>query len=141
VPSAALWLTNVVSQLLLILTMFAREAFNLALALTSAKSLLPYVLVAGFALKLSCSGETYEVRPEERRRDLISAGVATIYMFSAIFFAPGTVLYVIAQRERRAQLFTLPEWIIFAIIIVAAIWHLRAAVRSDYDLNASGRTG
>jgi arginine:ornithine antiporter/lysine permease len=134
VPSAALLLTNVIVQLLLILTMFAREAFNLSLALTSAKALIPYVLVAGFALKLSVSEETYEVRPEERLRDLIGAGLATLYtlfmlfagglkyiLFSAILFAPGTVLYVIARHERDAQLFTPLEWIIFAIIIVAAI--------------------
>jgi arginine:ornithine antiporter / lysine permease len=135
VPSAAVWLTNSVVQILLILTMFAREAFNLALALASAKTLIPYVLAAGFALKIAQSGETYAIRPEERRRDLIRSALATIYtlfmlyaggveylLLSAIFFAPGTILFILARREKNATLFTPVEWIIFLVVIAAAIF-------------------
>ena len=135
VPSACLWLTNIVVQLLLILTMFAREAFNLALALSSAKTLIPYVLAAGFALKLAHSGQTYEIRPEDRRGDLICAALATIYtvfmlfaggieyvLLSAIFFAPGTVLFILARREQRANLFTPVEWVLFLAVIAAAVY-------------------
>jgi arginine:ornithine antiporter/lysine permease len=135
VPSVSLWTTATVVQLLLILTMFAREAFNLALALTSAKTLIPYVLAAGFALKLAHRGETYETRPQDRRGDLICAALATIYtifmlfagglkylLLSAIFFAPGTVLFIITQREQRARLFTPAEWVLFLVVVAAAIY-------------------
>ena len=135
VPSAAVWLTTSVVQLLLILTIFAREAFNLALALTSAKTLIPYVLAAGFALKLARSGETYNVRPQDRRGDLIKAALATVYtvfmlfagglkyvLLSAIFFLPGTLLFVLARREQRARVFTPVEWIIFLAIAAAAVF-------------------
>jgi arginine:ornithine antiporter / lysine permease len=135
VPSACLWLTNVIVQLLLILTMFAREAFNLALALTSAKTLIPYVLAAGFALKLAHSGQTYEFRPEDRRSDLICAALATVYtvfmlfaggikyvLLSAIFFAPGTVLFILARREQNARLFTPVEWVLFLAVVAAAAY-------------------
>ena len=57
-------------------------------------------------------GETYEVRPEERRRDLVLATLAVAYtlfmiyagglkfiLLSAILFGPGTILYYIARRE------------------------------------------
>jgi arginine:ornithine antiporter/lysine permease len=133
VPSACLWLTNIIVQLLLILTMFAREAFNLALALTSAKTLIPYVLAAGFALKLAHSGETYESRPADRRGDLICAALATVYtvfmlfagglkyvLLSAIFFAPGSILFILARREQHAKLFTPVEWILFLAVVAAA---------------------
>jgi arginine:ornithine antiporter / lysine permease len=135
VPSACLWLTNIIVQLLLILIMFAREAFNLALALTSAKTLIPYVLSAGFALKLAHSGQTYESRPQDRRGDLICAALATVYtvfmlfagglkyvLLSAIFFAPGSALFILARREQRATLFTSPEWILFLAVIAAAVY-------------------
>jgi len=135
VPSACLWLTNIIVQLLLILTMFAREAFNLALALTSAKTLIPYVLAAGFALKLAKTGETYDVRPNDRRSDLIFAALATVYtvfmlftgglkyvLLSAIFFAPGSALFILARREQHAKLFTPGEWILFLAVVAAAIY-------------------
>jgi arginine:ornithine antiporter/lysine permease len=134
VPSAALWLTACVVQGLLILTMFAREAFDLALALTSAKTLIPYFLAAAFAARLAWTGETYEMRPEERRSDLIRTALATVYtvfmliaggpkyvLLSAIFFAPGTILFVLARREQRAQVFSPAEWIIFLVVAAAAV--------------------
>jgi arginine:ornithine antiporter/lysine permease len=135
VPSACLWLTNITVQLLLILTMFAREAFNLALALTSAKTLIPYVLSAGFALKLAHSGQTYDMRPRDRRGDLICAALATVYtifmllagglkyvLLSAIFFAPGSLLFILARREQHAMLFTRAEWVLFLAVVAAAIY-------------------
>jgi arginine:ornithine antiporter/lysine permease len=115
--------------------MFAREAFNLALALTSAKTLIPYVLAAGFALKLSHSGQTYEIRPQDRRSDLVCAALATLYtvfmlfagglkyvLLSAIFFAPGSVLFILARREQHAKLFTQVEWALFLAVIAAAVY-------------------
>ena len=120
----ALWLTNILVQLFLILTLFAREAFDLALSLTSAKTLIPYVLVAAFALKLAWTGETYERSPRERRKDLIVGGLATLYtlfmlyagglkyvLLACILFAPGSILFIIARREQGQPLFTSAEWI------------------------------
>jgi arginine:ornithine antiporter / lysine permease len=105
VPSTALWLTNIIVQIFLIVTLFAQYAFDVALELTSAMTLIPYVLVAGYGLKLAQRGETYEKAPDERRSDLIYATIATVYtafmiyagglkfvLLSCILFAPGTLL-------------------------------------------------
>lgn len=134
VPSVALWLTNGLVQLFLILTLFAREAFNLALSLTSAKTLIPYVLVAAFALKLAWKGETYEGSDRERRKDLIVGGLATVYtlfmlyagglkyvLLACILFAPGSILFILARREQDQPLFTSTEWIIFLAVVAAAL--------------------
>ncbi len=43
VPVAALWLTNAVIQLFLLVTWFAEYAFTLALKMTSAMTLVPYL--------------------------------------------------------------------------------------------------
>ena len=139
VPSTALWLTNIIVQLFLIATLFAQYAFDIALELTSAMTLIPYVLVAGYGLKLAQRGETYEVRPEERRKDLIVAAIATVYtifmivagglkfvLLSCILFAPGTVLYFLARREQGLQVFTQLERLLFFAIVVGAVIGLYA---------------
>ena len=59
------------------------------------------------------------MRPQERRRDLIIAGIAAIYtmfmiyagglkfiLLSAVLYAPGTVLYFWARREQGKPVFT-----------------------------------
>jgi arginine:ornithine antiporter/lysine permease len=134
VPSVALWLTNILVQLFLIITLFAREAFDLTLALTSAKALIPYVLVAAFALKLAWSGETYDGTPRERRNDLIVAAIATIYtlfmlfagglkyvLLACILFAPGSILFIIARREQGKQMFAPVEWALLIAVIIGAV--------------------
>jgi arginine:ornithine antiporter / lysine permease len=134
VPSTALWLTNIVVQLFLIVTMFAQYAFDIALELTSAMTLIPYVLVAGYGLKLAQRGETYELRPEERSRQRTFAAIATIYtlfmivagglkfvLLSCILFAPGTLLYYLARREQNLQVFTPLERFLFFAVVAGAI--------------------
>jgi arginine:ornithine antiporter / lysine permease len=141
VPSTALWLTNIIVQLFLIVTLFAQYAFDIALELTSAMTLIPYVLVAGYGLKLTQRGETYEVAPEERSRDRFIAGIATIYtifiivagglkfvLLSCILFAPGTLLYYIAKREQGEQVFTPVERLLFFAVLAGAVIGLYALV-------------
>jgi arginine:ornithine antiporter/lysine permease len=134
VPSIALWLTNIVVQLFLIVTMFAEYAFDIALELTSAMTLIPYVLVAGYGLKLALRGETYQAAPNERRKDLIITAIATVYtifmivagglkfvLLSCILFAPGTLLYYLARREQNLQVFTALERLLFFAVVAGAV--------------------
>ncbi|MBB3769908.1 arginine:ornithine antiporter/lysine permease [Angulomicrobium tetraedrale] len=134
VPFAALWLTNSLIQLFLILTLFAEQAFLLALKLTSSMILLPYFLVAAYALKLALSGETYGREPKGRNVDLTRAGLATLYaagliyagglkflLLSLVIYAPGTVLFVIAQRERGHRVFAPAEALLFAVAAGGAV--------------------
>ncbi|MFC0396871.1 basic amino acid/polyamine antiporter [Paraburkholderia rhizosphaerae] len=135
VPANALWITNIVVQFLVASTYFSRDAFALMLNLTSSMSLIPYLFVAAYGWIVSSRGESYEVRPEERRRDLAIAAIAVIYtlfmivagglkfiLLSAILYAPGTVLYFIARRERKLKVFEgVRDWVIFIVAAVAAI--------------------
>lgn len=66
VPAAALWMTNAMMQLFLLVSHFAEYAFVLALKMTSAMILLPYLLIAAYALKLAHTGETYAAQPAQR---------------------------------------------------------------------------
>ncbi len=134
VPSAALWLSNIVVQLIVISTYWSSDAFSLMLNLTSAMSLIPYLLVAGFGVLLARKGETYDVRPQERNRDLIFAGIAVIYtifmivaggtkflLLSCVLYGPGTALYIWARREQGKPLFTPIEWAIFIAAMVGCV--------------------
>ena len=133
VPSAALWLTNSMVQVFLILTLFAQEAFNLALDMTSAKTLIPYVLVAAFAMKLAITRETYGPESRDRGRDLLWSTLATLYaifmlvagglkfvLLSCIIFAPGTLLFIVARREQGRQIFTTAEIALFVAVLLGA---------------------
>ncbi|SMG53918.1 basic amino acid/polyamine antiporter [Paraburkholderia susongensis] len=134
VPANALWLTNIVVQLLVISTYFSRDAFALMLNLTSAMSLIPYLFVAAYGFIISNRGESYDVRPEERRRDLIMASIAVIYtifmiwagglkfiLLSAVLYAPGTALYIWARREQSKSVFITSDWIIFIVTVIGAV--------------------
>jgi arginine:ornithine antiporter/lysine permease len=137
VPAAALWMTNIVVQLFVISTYWSRDAFDLMLSLTSAMSLIPYLLVAAYGLQLARRGVTYEVRPRDRTRDLIIAGGATAYtvfmllagglkflLLSALLYAPGTILYVWARREQGRRVFGVFDWVLLAIAVIAAVYGL-----------------
>jgi arginine:ornithine antiporter/lysine permease len=133
VPAAALWLTNCLIQLFLLVTYFAEYAFTLALKMTSSMTLIPYLFVAAYGLKLAWTGETYEAEPRRRAVDWARGALATVYaavmiyaggltflLLSALLYAPGTILFVVARREQKATVFTNVEVVAFGAIFVAA---------------------
>jgi len=93
VPSAALWLTNIIVQLFVVSTYFSRDAFSLMLNLTSSMTLIPYAFVAVYGFLVARRGETYDMRPKERPRDLVFAGIASIY----------TIFMIVAGGALRAS--------------------------------------
>ncbi|MGO4439485.1 basic amino acid/polyamine antiporter [Rhizobium sp. RAF56] len=133
VPSNALWLTNIVVQVFLILTLFAQYAFTLALELTSSMILVPYLLVAAYGFKLAWTGETYD-RDPAHRGEFTRAAIALLYtagliyaagakhlLLSAAIYGPGTVLYFMARREQNKMIFTPREMVIFAVAAIGAV--------------------
>ncbi|MCI1041147.1 hypothetical protein [Pseudomonas putida] len=99
-------------QFFLVLTFFTEYAFTLALELTSSLTLVPYLLVAAYALKLARARETYVLARGNRAKDMVIAVLATAYallmlyagglkylLLSAVIYAPGTLLSSIARRK------------------------------------------
>jgi arginine:ornithine antiporter/lysine permease len=97
-------------------------------------TLLPYLLVAGYGLKLAWTGETYATGERRRSVDWARAVIATLYaagmlyaggvtflLLSAVLYAPGTVLFVLARREQSGTVFTPLEWPVFGVMAAAAI--------------------
>lgn len=147
VPAAALWLTNGVIQFFVITTYWSQDAFSLMLSLTSVMSLVPFLLVGAYGVQMIRRGETYDVRPQERTRDLAFAGVATVYtafliyaagmkflLLSAILYGPGTVLYVWARREQGRKVFTTVELVIFVITMVLCVVGIYGLATGDIQI-------
>lgn len=133
-PVAAVVLTTLLIQVMLLVTMASENAFDLTLNMTSALTLIPFVLAAGYAFRLVITRETYDTHPEGRRRDLCIAVAATAYtifllyaaglrymLLSFVIYAPGTVLFVVARREQGRALFSARELVILAVSVVAAV--------------------
>lgn len=134
IPSAALLFTTVLIQVMLFVVLLSEDAFNFALDLTAALALFPYLLTAGYALKLAITGESYSERPAGRRRDLVIAALATTYtvfllvaagatfiLLSFILLAPATILFVMTRREQGRRLFSGREVVILVISVVGAV--------------------
>jgi arginine:ornithine antiporter/lysine permease len=134
VPLPALVMTTILVQLVLVVTYFSDDAFNFALDLTSALTLIPFLLAAGYAFKLAVTREGYATGERGLRRDLTIGALATVYtafllfaagvkfvLVSFIVYAPATVLFVMARREQGRQLFSTGELVILAVSIVGAL--------------------
>ena len=133
VPVGSLWLTNFVIQTFLLVTWFAEYAFTLALKMTSAMTLIPYFFVAAYGLKLAFLGETYHSGERARIVDWIRSAVATLYaasmiyagglkflLLSSVLYAPITLLFFLAKRERRQPIFRPLEAAMFGLLTIAA---------------------
>jgi arginine:ornithine antiporter/lysine permease len=139
VPASALWLSNCVIQGFVLITWFAESAFHVAAKMTSSMTLVPYLLVAAYGVKLAWTGEAYAAEPKGRTGDGLRAALATIYaagmlyaggakflLLSAMLYAPGTLLYYRARREQQLRLFNTGERLLFGALLVAAVVALAA---------------
>lgn len=133
-PVASVIMSTVLIQIMLFVTMASENAFDFSLNMTSALALFPFVLAAGYAFKLVVTKDSYAGQPEGRTKDLIVAGIATIYTFfllfaagpkymllSLVIYAPGSVLFVMARREQGRKLFSPAEIAILVVSVVGAL--------------------
>ncbi len=134
VPSNALWLSNGLIQLMLVITLFNDATYLNLLYLATSMILVPYFWSAAYAVLVSWRGETYENEPGARRKDLLIALVALLYaawllyaggvqylLLSALLYAPGALLFARARRECGQPVFTLLEKLIFAGVLIGAV--------------------
>ncbi|MEU2020804.1 basic amino acid/polyamine antiporter [Streptomyces sp. NPDC016469] len=133
VPVPALVMTTVLIQLVLVVTLLSDDAFNFALDLTSALTLIPFLLAAAFALKISLTPDPL-AQGRTTGRDLVVAVLATAYtafllyaaglrfvLLSFIVYAPATILFVMARREQGRRPFSPRELLICAVSVAGAV--------------------
>ncbi|ATN37328.1 arginine-ornithine antiporter (plasmid) [Rhizobium sp. ACO-34A] len=133
-PAGALWITNILVQIFLIVTFYANSTYLALFYIASAAILVPYVLSGAYALKLAISGEGY--RPgEQRGRDIFTGALATVYgawliyaaglnylLMCALLYAVGVPVYWWARHAKGEKAFSGIEALIgIGIVIAAAI--------------------
>lgn len=132
-PTGALLLSTLLVQVLLVVVLFSRNAFDVALELTSALVLIPFLLSALYALKISVTGDGFA--PGARRApSLVLTAAAVIYtaflliaagadyiLLALLILAPGTVLFIAARRRQGLRVFTPVEAVLFGVAAAGAI--------------------
>ena len=135
VPANAMWLTNGMVQVFLLVTLFSKASYLALISLSTAMILVPYLFSAGYGLRLAWRG-TDQASPVAERRggsDLPVAALATVYcvwllyaagfkylLLSALLYAPGAALYVWAKKQRAQRPFTAREFIILGGLLLLA---------------------
>ncbi len=133
-PVSSVIITTILIQIMLFVTMASENAFDLTLNMTSALTLIPFVLAAAYALKLAVTRETYDEEPQGRNRELVVGVLATVYtvfllfaagprymLLSLVIYAPGTILFAMARREQGRKVFSPTEAVIFAVSLIGGV--------------------
>jgi arginine:ornithine antiporter/lysine permease len=136
VPVPALAISTVLSQIVLVVTYFSEDAFNFALDMTSALTLIPFLLAALFAVKVAIGRGGADGAAPERGTpaETAIAVLATLYtafllfaagleflLISFIIYAPATILFAMARREQGRRLFSPGETVLLAVAVAGAV--------------------
>lgn len=118
-PANALWLTNTLVSLILIVDYLGDTGYNRFIQLASSMALIPYLVCAAFALKLCLTAESLRVGQRRRRGLLFLTGLGTVYgvwlvyagglhflLLSMMLYAAGIPFFVRARREQGAPAFS-----------------------------------
>lgn len=134
-PVNALWLTNGLVQLLLIITYFTASTYQMLYFIATTAILVPYLLSALYYLKLTINGETFENDTAKiRRKHIFIAVFASIYgiwliyaaglanlLVTTILYAPSILFYIVAKKENGEIPFKKFELRVAQLIIISAI--------------------
>jgi arginine:ornithine antiporter/lysine permease len=131
VPANALWLSNGMVQLFLLVTLFSKASYLALLSLSTAMILLPYLFSAAYAVRVAWQGRA-EVG--SAAKDLPFAALASVYclwllyaaglkylLLSALLYAPGAAIYLLAKRQHAERAFTRTEWLMLAALLLLAL--------------------
>lgn len=137
VPVGALLISTLLVQVLLVVVLFANNAFDVALNLTSALALIPYFLTAGFGLRVAFADRRSAGTGAGRGRAIgmvVVAALATAYtafllyaaggeylLLAMLILVPGTALFALARRAAGRRVFASWEWAVFALALTGAI--------------------
>jgi arginine:ornithine antiporter / lysine permease len=135
VPANALWLTNGMVQLFLIVTLWSKASYLALISLSTAMILIPYLFSAVYGLKLAWTGEGLAVSSKSERAAVGFTALAAVYcvwllyaaglkylLLSALLYAPGALVYLWAKKQHAQRPFSGPEWAVLAgLVLLAAV--------------------
>ncbi len=131
VPANALWVTNGLVQVFLLVTLLSKASYLALISLSTAMILVPYLFSVGYALWLAW--HTKPITQAWFRSDVLLAAVATLYcgwllhaagskylLLSALLYAPGMLVYIFAKRQLAQPVFNGAESIAAIVLWVLA---------------------
>jgi arginine:ornithine antiporter/lysine permease len=134
VPANALWLTNGLVQLFLLITLVSNATYLALILLATSMILVPYLFSAIYAALIAWRSEGYSHGDSARTRDLGIGMLAVVYcgwllyaaglkylLLSALLYAPGVLLYAMAKREAGKPLFKGFEVVVFIVVLLLAL--------------------
>jgi arginine:ornithine antiporter/lysine permease len=144
VPAHALWLTNGMVQLFLLLTLVSKASYLALISLSTAMILIPYLFSAVYGLKLAWQGRantgatataiaSASAAESHPARDISITALASVYcawllyaaglkylLLSALLYAPGAAIYLLAKKQRAERAFTGREQVVLALLLLLA---------------------
>ena len=138
VPANALWLTNGMVQVFLIVTLFSKASYLALISLSTAMILVPYLFSAGYGLLLAwrakTAGPARAAATARTGSDIPVAAIATVYcvwllyaagwkylLLSALLYAPGAAIYLLAKKQRAPRPFTPRELVVLGLLLLLAL--------------------
>lgn len=134
IPSNSLLLTNICTQIFLIITLFSKSTYTSLFTLATSMILVPYLFCSAYALKIAILKDGYGDNLALANKHKIIALISTIYavwllyasgwqyvLLSALLYAPGALLFVKARREQNKYVFEHFEKILCAASVAGAL--------------------
>jgi arginine:ornithine antiporter / lysine permease len=136
-PANALWLSSGMVQIFLLVTMFSKASYLALISLSTAMILVPYLFSAAYGFKLAWRGDgqpQLDAPQTPSRRDIPITLAATLFcmwllyaaglkylLLSALLYAPGAVVYVVAKKQRAQRPFTGAEVALLVVLVALAV--------------------
>lgn len=130
-PINALYITNIMIQLSLIISFISKSTYFSMLCLSTSMILVPYFCSSIYSLKLIINNTSYKNINLKYICYFIITSISIIYitwliwisgikylLFSALFYIPGTILFVKARHEMKKPIFSFYEKIFFITFLI-----------------------
>jgi arginine:ornithine antiporter / lysine permease len=125
-PSGALWVTNILVQLFLLITLYSNATYLALYYMSATAILVPYVLSGAYAVKSSLENGG-------DRSTLFFGAIATVYgawliyaagpnylLMVSLLYAPGILVYISASKAQRRRAFNAVDAGVATALIVLA---------------------
>lgn len=132
-PHMALWISNIVAQIIFIIVLFSESTYQIMYFIASTSILLPYLLSALYQFKLVITNELKDAKVKNGSLALIAsiysvwliyaAGLKNLLLVS-IVYGIGIIVYMFARKEKGNRCFVGIERYVMWAIVVAAITSL-----------------
>lgn len=141
-PSFALYLTNGLIQLFLIVIYFSASTYQVFYTLSTTMIMIPYFLSALYYLKVSLAGDGFDLVSKSSSSGVSLASarffavVGTLYgiwmlyssgleltFIASVLYAPGIIVFALGKKERERPVFerSYEMWLAILLVVLACI--------------------